>query len=120
MMAQAGRFTLDSDPQPQYAYHFDASLYAKLLRKIAEAHGVKRVEGKVVDVCAKMGCWMDLVGDDPAHKIKAKVKDGVITFPMTEKGNYAVAQGVVKVCYVYSLQGECQAAVFGYGECRGL
>ena len=50
MMAQAGRFTLDSDPQPQYAYHFDASLYAKLLRKIAEAHGVKRVEGKVVDV----------------------------------------------------------------------
>jgi tryptophan halogenase len=50
MMAQAGRFTLESDPQPQYAYHFDASLYAKLLRKIAEAHGVKRVEGKVVDV----------------------------------------------------------------------
>ena len=49
-MAQAGRFTLDSDPQPEYAYHFDASLYAKLLRKIAKAHGVKRVEGKVVDV----------------------------------------------------------------------
>lgn len=49
-MAQAGRFTLASDPQPQYAYHFDASLYAKLLRKLAEAHGVQRVEGKVVDV----------------------------------------------------------------------
>ena len=49
-MAMAGRFTLDSEPQPQYAYHFDASLYAKLLRKISEAHGVNRVEGKVVDV----------------------------------------------------------------------
>ncbi len=49
-MAMAGRFTLNSEPQPQYAYHFDASLYAKLLRKLAEAHGVKRVEGKVVDV----------------------------------------------------------------------
>jgi len=49
-MAQAGKFTLDSEPQPQYAYHFDASLYAKLLRKISEAHGVNRVEGKVVDV----------------------------------------------------------------------
>ena len=49
-MAMAGRFTLDSEPQPQYAYHFDASLYAKLLRKIGEAHGVNRVEGKVVDV----------------------------------------------------------------------
>ena len=49
-MAQAGRFTLDSEPQPQYAYHFDASLYAKFLRKLSEANGVRRVEGKVVDV----------------------------------------------------------------------
>ena len=49
-MAQAGRFTLDSEPQPQYAYHFDASLYAKFLRKLSEANGVQRVEGKVVDV----------------------------------------------------------------------
>lgn len=49
-MAEAGKFTLDSEPQAQYAYHFDAGLYAKLLRKLSEAHGVKRVEGKVVDV----------------------------------------------------------------------
>jgi len=49
-MAQAGRFTLDSEPRPQYAYHFDASLYAKYLRKLSEANGVDRVEGKVVDV----------------------------------------------------------------------
>ena len=49
-MAKAGRFTLGSDPQPQYAYHFDAGLYAKLLRKISEEHGVNRVEGKVVNV----------------------------------------------------------------------
>jgi len=49
-MAQAGRFTLDSEPRPQYAYHFDAGLYAKYLRKLSEANGVDRVEGKVVDV----------------------------------------------------------------------
>ena len=49
-LAQAGKFTLDSDPQPQFAYHFDASLYAKFLRTLSEANGVKRVEGKVVDV----------------------------------------------------------------------
>ena len=49
-LARAGRFTLASEPQPQYAYHFDASLYAKMLRELAESDGVRRVEGKVVDV----------------------------------------------------------------------
>lgn len=30
-----------------YAYQFDSGLYAKFLRRFAEAHGVKRTEGKI-------------------------------------------------------------------------
>lgn len=32
-----------------YAYHFDATLYAKFLRKLSEARGVQRLEGNVTD-----------------------------------------------------------------------
>ncbi len=52
-----------------------------------------QVQGKVSEVCEKMGCWMMLV--DPASKasVRIKVKDGEIVFPKDAIGKMAVAEG---------------------------
>ena len=46
-----------------YAYHFDAGLYAKHLRKFSETRGVKRIEGKISNVnqCAHTDFITDVV-----------------------------------------------------------
>jgi tryptophan halogenase len=46
----AGRFALGGNPPLNYAYHLDAGLYARFLRRIAENDGCRRVEGKIAKV----------------------------------------------------------------------
>lgn len=43
-------------PGITHAYHFDASLYAQLLREYSEASGVERIEGKVTKVDQAPSC----------------------------------------------------------------
>lgn len=54
------------------------------------------VEGTIVDVCEKRGCWMEIAGDKKGQKIKVKVDDGVIVFPVSKKGHKALVEGVVE------------------------
>jgi hypothetical protein len=56
-----------------------------------------RVEGMVTDVCPKRGCWFELAGDKPGQKLRFKVVDGEMVFPMDSKGRKAVAEGVIAV-----------------------
>ena len=57
--AAAGKFARPARDAPLplsqllYAFHFDASLYARFLRRFAEQGGVRRIEGKVVDVARR-------------------------------------------------------------------
>ncbi len=48
--AKAHKFATSETSKIQYAYHFDASLYAKYLRGRSEERGVKRIEGKINEV----------------------------------------------------------------------
>lgn len=48
--AQQDKFAIVPKNMLNYAYHLDAGLYAMFLRRLAEKHGAKRVEGKIVSV----------------------------------------------------------------------
>jgi len=56
-----------------------------------------KVEGMVLDVCPKRGCWFEIAGEATGQKLKFKVVDGEMVFPVDSKGMYAQAQGKVSV-----------------------
>ncbi len=73
--SRAGKFAMpENDPRSvlsrlRYAYHFDATAYAKFLREYAEKRGVKRMEGKVVDINqnSESGFIKDVQLEDGSH-----------------------------------------------------
>jgi tryptophan 7-halogenase len=48
--AAAGKFITGPNAPINYAYHLDASVYAKFLRTYSEKFGVRRIEGKIREV----------------------------------------------------------------------
>ena len=65
-----------------------------------------KVEGMIVEVCARRGCWMNISSDREYEKIKIKVDDGVIVFPLSARGKRALVQG------------KLEAVSMGAGEAR--
>ena len=63
--AYGGKFAHLPDSRMNYAYQLDSTLYAAFLRKLAEADGAKRVEGRIAEV---------RLGGDTGH-IEALVLD---------------------------------------------
>lgn len=69
------------------------------------------VEGTVIAVCAKRGCWIELSGEKDFEKMHVKVNDGEIVFPMEAKGKKALVEGEV---YSVVVEGEGCG-----GDCKG-
>jgi len=60
VMASQGRFAVPQEgDRYDYAYHFDAALYAAFLRKLGEQRGVRRTEGRIVDVARRADGGVD-------------------------------------------------------------
>ncbi|UYY59015.1 tryptophan halogenase family protein [Sphingomonas sp. S2-65] len=71
--AQSGKFARPAEGAQSavkdllYAFHFDAGLYARFLRRYAEAGGVQRIEGRIVDVALR---------PEDGHVAAVKLEDG--------------------------------------------
>ena len=53
--AEESRFAHLPRAGMNYAFHMDATLYAKYLRKLSTGHGVQRIEGKIAEVLRHPG-----------------------------------------------------------------
>lgn len=75
----------------------DVIKISELHARIDELEGkTVRVEGPVVGVCPKRGCWINIGGDKEFQEIRFKVDDGVIVFPVSVQGKYAVVEGIAR------------------------
>jgi hypothetical protein len=73
----------------------DTTLVSRILAAPGQYVGkTVRVEGTVVGVCAKRGCWMEVASDRETETIRVKVTDGQIVFPMELMGERVKVEGV--------------------------
>jgi len=94
---------------------FGQKITLKKVTKISEIMKIPKtfvnkkvlVKGTVTSVCARRGCWMELVGEGVGERIRIKVRDGKIVFPMTAKGKDAAVEGTVYAINIKSRKPAC-------------
>ena len=52
-----------------------------------------KVRGLVNEVCPLRGCWLEVVDENGIDKLRIKVTDGDIVFPLSSKGRNIEAEG---------------------------
>jgi hypothetical protein len=60
-------------------------------------NNIVKIEGVIEEVCPMRGCWLQVNGEVDNNKIRFKVKDGDIVFPLSSKGRKVVAEGQFSV-----------------------
>ena len=52
-----------------------------------------KVKGLIKEVCPMRGCWLEIVDEKEIDKLRIKVTDGEIVFPLSAKGRNIEAEG---------------------------
>ena len=52
-----------------------------------------KVKGLIKEVCPMRGCWLEVVDENGIDKLRIKVTDGDIVFPLSAKGRNIEAEG---------------------------
>ena len=55
-----------------------------------------KVMGLVNDVCPMRGCWVEIIEKQTSERIRVKVQDNVVIFPVEAVGQEIVAEGILR------------------------
>src|SRR3546814_6812822 len=78
-MHRGGPITAPAIPSMPYAFHFDASLFAGLLRRFADERHVERTEGRLTEVMRDGS--LDARSDEQTSELQSlmRISNGVIS-----------------------------------------
>ncbi len=55
-----------------------------------------KVVGLVNDVCPMRGCWVEIIEEQTSERIRVKVQDNVVIFPVEAVGQEIIAEGTLR------------------------